>query len=110
VSSYHDGRRVEYAVVHDLTENGYVCTRAASSKGAADVIGIKRGQLLLVNVKRTTMPPPAERTALYELSLAVDGTVPLVALRPLRQPLQYRRLTGTGPKDWQPWAPDDLAP
>ena len=38
MTSYEDGRRVEWAVVHDLQANGYETTRAASSKGAADVI------------------------------------------------------------------------
>ena len=109
MSGYSDGRRVEWAVVHDLTANGYECTRAASSKGVADVIAIKRGELLLVNVKRTTVPGPSERADLIRVTALLYCSVPLVALKPLRKPLEYRRLTGPGPKDWTIWHPDALA-
>ena len=109
MSGYTDGRRVEWAVVHDLTRNGYDCTRAASSKGVADVIAIKPGQVLLVNCKRTTMPGPAERVQLLKVASCLPGVaVPLVALHPFRKPLTFRRLTGPGPKDWQPWSPDAI--
>jgi hypothetical protein len=107
MSGYRQGRDVEWAVVHDLTDNGYECTRAASSKGVADVIAIKAGQVLLVNVKRTTMPGPDERRALFAVAMLLPGVgIPLVALKPARQSLTYRVLYGTGPKDWLPWAPD----
>lgn len=108
MSSYHDGRRVEYAVCHDLTDNGYATIRAASSKGFADVVAVKAGQILFVNCKRTTMPGPAERTALTAAAWPLPTALPLVALKPLRQPLQYRELTGNGPKDWRPWTPDEV--
>ncbi len=106
-SGYEDGRRVEWAVIHDLQANGYETTRAASSKGAADVIAIKAGQVLLVNVKRTTPPGPAERAELLRIAAMLPGVcIPLVALRPLREPLRYRRLIGSRPQDWIAWAPD----
>lgn len=107
MSGYEDGRRVEWAVVHDLQANGYETTRAASSKGVADVIGIKAGQVLFVNCKRTSMPRPGERKDLLRVAAMLPGVgVPLVALHPVRQSLVYRLLTGPGPKDWQPWSPD----
>lgn len=110
MTGYHDGRRVEWAVCHDLEENGYDIVRASSSKGCADVVGFKTGQVVLVNVKRTTPPGPDERAALLRVAACLPGVaVPLVALKPLRQPLMYRRLTGAGAKEWQPWTPDELA-
>lgn len=110
MSGYTDGRRVEYAVIEDLKDNGYDTLRAASSKGLADVVAIKPGQVLLVNCKRTTAPGPAERADLLRIAAALPGVgIPLVALKPLRQPLTYRALTGPGPKDWQPWTPDEVA-
>jgi Holliday junction resolvase len=110
VSGYAQGRRVEWDVVHDLTENGYDCTRAASSKGAADVIASKPGQVLLVNCKRTTPPGPDERRQLLRVAAHLpDLMVPLVALKPARQALSYRRLTGPGPRDWVAWTPDEVA-
>ena len=109
MSGYSLGRAVEYAVMHDLTENGYLCTRAASSKGVADVIAIKEGQVLLVNVKRTDPPGPVERTSLVGVARMLPGVgVPLVALGPASQ-LTYRRLTGVGAKAWEPWTPDEIA-
>ena len=108
MSGYEQGRRVEWAVIDDLKANGYVCTRAASSKGAADVIAIKPGQVLLVSVKRTTPPGPVERTALVGVARMLPGVgVPLVALGPVSA-LSYRRLTGVGPKAWEPWNPDEI--
>lgn len=110
-SQYEVGRRVEWAVVADLTANGYECTRAASSKGTADVICFKHDEVLLVNVKRTTMPGPGERAELLRVANLLYGiAVPLVALKPARKPLQYRRLTGPGPKQWVEWTPDEVAP
>ena len=108
MSDYSQGRAVEYAVCHDLQENGYDVTRAASSKGAADVIALKHGELVLVNVKRTRMPSPAERVALLAAASTLpDFAVPLVALGPASK-LTYRRLTGPGPADWVPWTPDEI--
>jgi Holliday junction resolvase len=109
VSGYSEGRRVEYAAIDYLRANGYDTVRAASSKGLADVVAIKPGQVLLVNCKRTTMPGPSERADLLRIAASLPGVgVPLVALHPRREPLTFRRLTGAGPKDWTPWTPDDI--
>lgn len=109
MSSYHDGRRVEYAVTHHLRDDGYQIIRGSSSKGFADVAALKAGQLLLINVKRTSMPGPAERARLLATAaLNPSISVPLVALGPPSK-LAYRRLTGPGPTDWEPWTPDEIA-
>jgi hypothetical protein len=108
VSGYTQGRDVEYAVIHHLLENGYDCTRAASSKGSADIIALKHGQALLVNVKRTTPPGPKERADLLRIAALLPGVgVPLVALGPASA-LTFRRLTGVGPRDWVPWVADEV--
>ena len=74
----------------------------------ADVIAVGAGHLLLVNVKRTTPPGPGERAQLVTVAARIPGiALPLVAMRPARQPLTYRLLTGTGPHDWTPWTPGD---
>ena len=107
-SGYALGRAIEYAVIDNLKDNGYVCTRAASSKGAADVIAIKPGQVLLVSVKRTTPPGPVERSALVGVARMLPTVgVPLVALGPASK-LTYRLLTGVGAKAWVPWTPDEV--
>lgn len=109
MSGYADGRRVEWAVIHYLTANGYDTIRASSSKGCADCIGFKPGQVVLVNVKRTTPPGPGERADLLRVAGHLPCAVPLVALGPVSR-LSFRRLTGAGPHDWLPWTPDELDP
>ena len=106
-TGYELGRNVEWDVVHHLTENGYDCVRASSSKGFADVVAVKPGQALFVNVKRTRPPGPAERAGLLRVAACIDA-VPLVALRPARCRLRFRRLTGPGPNDWRTWVADEL--
>ena len=109
MSSYHQGRRVEWEVVHDLTEAGYECTRAASSKGVADVIAFKPGQVLLVNVKRTRVPEPAERLALLRVAAMLPGTaIPVLARKPARQPIQYHLMNAGTPRTWPTWTPDEV--
>jgi Holliday junction resolvase len=112
MSGYAAGRRVEWAVVSDLRENGYDTIRAASSKGICDVIGIKRGQALFVSAKRTTMPGPKERAELLRVAACIPREgVPIVALKPLGHARPtYRVLTGIGPKDWIEWSPDGEQP
>lgn len=104
MSGYSDGVRVEHAVIHALTADGWECTRAASSKGVADVIAIGDGQVLLVNVKRSRPPGPGERAALLRVADRLGKTVaiPLVAIGPASR-LTFRVLTGPGPNDWLAW-------
>lgn len=111
MNEYREGRRVEYAVIAHLQEQGYDTIRAASSKGLADVVAIKPGQVLLVNVKRTTPPGPAERADLLRVAASLPGVaVPLVALKPRREGLTFRRLTGPGPREWVAWVADLIPP
>lgn len=110
MSGYRQGRDVEYAVIHHLAENGYDTIRAASSKGLADVCAFKPGQGLLVNCKRSRMPGPAERADLIRISRLLPGLLPLVALKPPREPLMFRLLTGYGASDWTPWTADFIPP
>lgn len=108
MSGYRAGRNVEYAVIHDLQANGYFTVRGASSKGLADVVAIKEGQVCLVNVKKTTPPGPAERAALWRVSRCIpDFGIALVALGPASR-ITYRELTGTSPKAWREWTPDQV--
>ena len=98
--------------MHYLAANGYDCQRAASSKGVADCLAFKPGQVLLVNVKRTTMPGPAERADLLRVAAHLPGiAVPLVARKPLRKPLTFMRLISSshGAYTVEPWWPDDAA-
>jgi Holliday junction resolvase len=109
-SGYVQGRNVEWAARSHLIENGYEVIRGSSSKGFADLCAIKPGQVLVISCKRTTMPGPAERVELLRVAACLPGVaVPLVALKPARKPLEYRRLTGPGPREWVPWDADEAA-
>lgn len=109
MSGYAAGVRTEHAVMHHLTENGYECTRAASSKGSGDVIAIKEGQVVLVSCKRSAWPGPDERAALLRIAAMIPGVgVPVVAVGP-PSAVVYWRLTGAGRRDCEPWHPDEIA-
>lgn len=110
MTTYTQGRKVEYQVIDTLKDHGYDTVRGASSKGLADVVAVGDDHLLIVNCKRTTPPGPSERRDLLRIALRLPGrAVPLVALHPRRQPLIFRRLTGPGPRDWVAWTPGDSA-
>lgn len=103
MSRYANGRSHEYLVRDDLEAAGYWCIRAAGSKGKADLVALRLGEVLLVQVKISgPQISPQERLGLFQTSLRT-GAKPLVAHKPFRQPITYRRLTGAGPKDWEPW-------
>jgi Holliday junction resolvase len=105
VTNYQSGRANEYRIRDDLVGFGYECVRAAGSKGKADIVALRPGEVLLVQVKASNPQiAPAERVALVEMATAA-GALPLVAHKPSRKPVVYRRLTGVGPKDWIPWLP-----
>lgn len=106
MTNYTTGRSLEYKVRDALEEDGYQCIRAAGSKGKADIVGLKIGEVILVSVRlNNPQLSPAERQALLELA-RLTGAVPLVAHKPARKTIVYRELLGVGPKDWRPWFPD----
>lgn len=104
--SYRAGRDVEYAAITRLRDDGYDVIRGASSKGLADLVAIKAGQVLIVNVKKKDPPGPAERADLLRIAGHIPGVgVPIVALGP-RSRVTFRRLTGPGPDQWEPFHTD----
>ena len=106
MSGYSLGRRVEYDVRHRLEADGYEVVRAASSKGFADLVAIKSGQVLLVNVKRTALPGPAERRELVRVARMLPGVaVPVIA-----RGKALLRITddGTDPKSCVPFDTDEV--
>jgi len=105
---YKNGAAAEYRIQTDLETDGYACLRAAGSHGKADIIALKPGQILLVQVKRSNPQlTPADRNALLELA-RITGGLPIVAYKPPRKPVIYRQLTGLGPKDWRPFHTDQI--
>lgn len=112
MSGYAQGTRIERLVRDHLRDHGYAVIRAAGSKGAADLAAFACSEVLFVSVKRTiALISPAERNALLALADVLGGYLgtPLVATKPVRQPINYRALTGPGPNDWIPWEPKEIA-
>lgn len=113
MTGYTDGRAVEYRAMSELDAAGYLTLRTAGSHGVADIVAIGHGQILMVNVKRTTPPGPAERGSLLGVVLALANAtpIPLIAMKPRGQShCTYRRLTGLGPRDHTEWTPPHGTP
>ena len=105
MNHYRNGRANEYRIRDDLERYSYECVRAAGSKGKADLIAMRPGEVLLVQVKASNPQlSPAERVDLLAMA-SRSGAAPLVAYKPSRRPVVYRVLLGPGPKEWEPWTP-----
>jgi hypothetical protein len=85
------GRNLEWEVRHELEADGYSVIRSAGSKGAVDLIAIKAGQVLFVQVKRTTPPSPAAWNLLFDLAEMASAIPVLATARP--KPITYQRIT-----------------
>jgi Holliday junction resolvase len=111
MTPYEDGKRFEYATRDHLLDDGYWVTRAAGSKTKVDLIGIKSGQVLLVQCKRRGTLSPAERAALLALAALLPGVaVPVLAWKqPRSATVHLDRLTGVGPRDRVPFLTDEVA-
>lgn len=88
---YRSGTRFENIIVADLRANGYYAQRTPGSKGCADVVAVKPGQVLLVQCKTDGKLPPAPWNTLYDVAMDC-GAVPVLAERPGRGQARYWRL------------------
>lgn len=92
--TYRQGRDLEWKVRDLLVTAGYRVLRMAGSKGAADLVAIKVGQILWVQVKRTTVPGPEAWNALLDLAEMTPGGVAVLATCNPRKPVRFERMTG----------------
>jgi len=122
-SGYRNGAELERAVKHHLEDNGYVLViKSGGSKGKVDVIGLKRGETVIVQCKRSPITKeawrlgrgaaamsPADRAELRRLALVL-GAVPLAAVwvkdGAAAREIGYTELTSMGPAGNRPWTPD----
>lgn len=89
--TYRRGRQFEYATMRDLEKKGYWCLRSPASKGVADVVAIKTGEILLVQCKSGNGKlPKNERMGLVDEALSI-GAIPLLACRPKRGEIKYMK-------------------
>lgn len=92
MTAYGRGYAFERRVADDLESDGYWTIQSRGSHGVVDVAAVKCGETLLVQCKLGVMPGD-EWNRLYELAVRLRA-VPLVADRPERGVIRYRRITG----------------
>jgi Holliday junction resolvase len=93
LTNYQKGDYFEKRVLAELRTQGYEAWQSRASKGVADIIALKIGQILLVQVKSgRTILSHDEWNLLYALAGRVEA-VPVIAER-IKRRVQYRRLTG----------------
>jgi Holliday junction resolvase len=112
-----NGTPAEHEARKHLVKLGYFALRSPASKGIIDVIAIRPGVVLFVQVKSgkhsaTALRPPAWN-ALYA-DARTYGAMPVLCVRPWRDTaLQWFRLTGPKREGWsgsrQPMEPIDPA-
>lgn len=109
MTHYRNGADFEREVRARLAEDGYEVIRSAGSKTKVDLVAFKTGEMLFVQCKRGGLCPPAERARLMELARMV-GALPIVAYKHREgraaAEVRYWLLSGPGPKQWEPWAPN----
>lgn len=112
------GLWAERDIKKHLVDDGYWVVKIAGSLGPADLLALKPGQLLLVQVKtesrtgRRAQIAPQAWNELLDVARQVGGT-PIVAIKGFRR-IDYYQITG--PKDrptrtppWQPWTADEVS-
>jgi|SRR5262252_7514662 len=101
MTAYQRGSAYEVKAANVLAADGYACWLARGSKGPADVVAIKVGQVLLVQVKSGAGVYPASAglshagwNALHDLAAQV-GAVPVTCYwrKWARRPT-WRQITG----------------
>jgi hypothetical protein len=114
VTSYEKGSYYERLAYDAFEREGYECWLTRGSKGAADLIAAKPGQLVLVQVKGALSPITHDGwNGLLDLAKLVGG-IPVVAdwprWKPSRAgPLRLRRIRAAHLSRKQTW-PADLFP
>jgi Holliday junction resolvase len=89
--AYEAGNRFEKRVAQHLRDEGYVVWQTRGSKSAADLIALRVGQVLLVQVKGGVTTLNHEQwNALYDLA-RMCGALPVIADRNARQ-IRWRRI------------------
>lgn len=77
---YEKGRRFEYRVRDHLQEKGYFVLRSPRSGGPADLVALKRGEILLIQCKMNGYLPSDEEKQLIALTKSL-GAKAILAYR-----------------------------
>jgi len=79
MQSYKKGRRWEWKVKKQWEKEGFLVYRSAGSKGAADLIAIKDGQVWLIQVQVNRKPSHQKIQRLLDEALTY-GAFPVVVV------------------------------
>ena len=78
MTQYDRGRRFEYSVRDRLKKKGFHVFRSAGSRGIADLVALKAGEVWLVECKLDGVMSPIERIGLIDIAKEL-GVVPMLA-------------------------------
>lgn len=115
MSNYSRGNDYERRVADELRGDGYQCWQTRGSKSAADIIALKPGQVLLVQVKGASEQISSnDWNALYSLAALVLAE-PIVADFPKWKPskagpVRYRRISGEHRHYAREWPCEEFTP
>jgi len=79
MQSYKKGRRWEWKVKKQWEREGFLVYRSAGSKGAADLIAIKNGQVWLIQVQVNRKPSQQKIQRLLDEAL-MYGAFPVLVV------------------------------
>ena len=123
MTNYRRGADFERRVCVDLTSYGWASFRSAGSRGVADVLGIRPGEVALIQCKTDGMISLAEWNNLWELAWRLNPgrpmpdprrTVrPVLALKSDDRGIEYRLVGALAEhgrrRKWEPWSPGERA-
>lgn len=110
MTQYDGGATLERAAKKLLEDGGYYVVKSGGSKGLADLVALKPGQVALVQCKTNGRISPAERVAFRQLCLRLHATCLLGQWEKTGprggRSAAFLELTSMGPAGHRPWTPD----
>jgi len=97
-SKYRKGHRWELKIKKIWEEKGYVVYRSAGSKGAADLIALKDGKIVLIQVKVNNKPTRSEVAKLQKEAKKCKATPLLVLWNSKKREIEVYNLNLTKKK------------
>ena len=92
MSNYRRGADFERRVMAHLGRTGYATLRSAGSHSPADVVAVRRGEVLFVQCKRNGRLDPDEWNDFWEFC-GKAGALPIMAhVGPQGRGISYKRL------------------
>lgn len=88
---YHQGAAAERQVRKTLEQDGWMVVRAAGSRGPVDLVALRPGVAILIQVKRQARRPQPSKPITREEWKGTSLPVAVVWVRPRRSPVWITR-------------------